>query len=123
MGNANSTSSQGLHSKSAVTSTLNPVVRWETYPLHTLGLFAKLAGCAKFSKFDLAQAYQQVTLDSETSDVLIITTRGELFWVKRLQFGVAVAVTIFQKCMEELSQALEGMSFPRRHPGPVFWKH
>ncbi|XP_042147460.1 uncharacterized protein K02A2.6-like [Ixodes scapularis] len=91
-------------------STVNPVVRWESYPLPTPEeLFAKLAGCARFSKLDLDQAYLQLTVDSETADLLTITTHRGLFRVTRLQFGVAVAVAIFQRYMEELLQGLEGV--------------
>ncbi|KAM7281410.1 uncharacterized protein ISCGN_005791, partial [Ixodes scapularis] len=91
-------------------STVNPVVRWESYPLPTPEeLFAKLAGCARFSKLDLDQAYLQLTVDSETAELLTITTHRGLFRVTRLQFGVAVAVAIFQRYMEELLQGLEGV--------------
>ncbi|XP_064479209.1 uncharacterized protein K02A2.6-like [Ornithodoros turicata] len=58
---------------------------------------------------DLGQAYQQLTVDKETADLLTITTHRELFRVTRLPFGVAVAVAIFQRYMEELLQGLDGV--------------
>lgn len=91
-------------------STLNPVIHWETYPLPTLEeLFAKLAGCSKFSKLDFDQAYQQLVVDNKTADLLTMSTHRGLFRVTRLQFGVAVAVAIFQRYMEELLQGIEGV--------------
>ncbi|XP_064475711.1 uncharacterized protein K02A2.6-like [Ornithodoros turicata] len=91
-------------------SSVNSVVRWETYPLPTPEeLFSKLSGCLVFSKLDLGQAYQQLTVDKETADLLTITTHRGLFRVTRLPFGVAVAVAIFQRYMEELLQGLDGV--------------
>nr|XP_050024971.1 uncharacterized protein K02A2.6-like [Dermacentor andersoni] len=91
-------------------STINRVVQWETYPLPTPEqLFARLAGCSKFSRLDLGQAYQQKTVDEETADLLTVTTHRGLFRVTRLQFGVAVAVAIFQRYMEELLHGIDGV--------------
>ncbi|XP_064476854.1 uncharacterized protein K02A2.6-like [Ornithodoros turicata] len=91
-------------------SSVNPVVRWETYPLPTPEeLFSKLSCCSLFSKLDLGQAYQQLTVDKETADLLTITTHRGLFRVTRLPFGVGVAVAIFQRYMEELLQGLDGV--------------
>ncbi|XP_049520471.1 uncharacterized protein K02A2.6-like [Dermacentor silvarum] len=79
-------------------STLNPVIHWETYPLPTPEeLFAKLAGFSKFSKLDFDQAYQQLVVDDKTADLLTMSPHLGLFRVMRLQFGVAVAVAIFQR--------------------------
>nr|XP_050035646.1 uncharacterized protein K02A2.6-like [Dermacentor andersoni] len=90
-------------------STVNRVAQWETYPLPTPEqLFARLAGCSKFSRLDLGQAYQQKTVDEETADLLTVTTHRGLFRVTRLQFGVAVAVAIFQRYMEELLHGIDG---------------
>ncbi|XP_075550349.1 uncharacterized protein LOC142583754 [Dermacentor variabilis] len=91
-------------------STVNRVVQWETYPLPTPEqLFARLAGCSKFSKLDLGQAYQQKTVDEETADLLTVTTHRGLFRVTRLQFGGALAVAIFQRYMEELLHGIDGV--------------
>lgn len=90
--------------------TLNPVVKWETYPLPTPEqLLARLGGCSVFSRLDLDQAYQQLSVDEDTAMLLTVTTHKGLFKVTRLQFGVAVAVAIFQRYMEELLSGLEGV--------------
>lgn len=90
--------------------TLNPVVKWETYPLPTPEqLLARLGGCAVFSRLDLDQAYQQLCVDEDTAMLQTVTTHKGLFKVTRLQFGVAVAVAIFQRYMEGLLNGLEGV--------------
>lgn len=87
--------------------TVNPALQWETYPLPTTEqLFANLAGCKVFSRLDLDQAYQQLTVDDETADLLTVNTHRGLFRVTRLPFGVATAVAIFQRYMEELLAGL-----------------
>ncbi|XP_037505003.1 uncharacterized protein K02A2.6-like [Rhipicephalus sanguineus] len=90
--------------------TLNPVVKWETYPLPTPEqLLARVGGCAVFSRLDLDQAYQQLCVDEDTAMLQTVTSHKGLFKVTRLQFGVAVAVAIFQRYMEGLLNGLEGV--------------
>ncbi|XP_037503769.1 uncharacterized protein K02A2.6-like [Rhipicephalus sanguineus] len=61
------------------------------------------------SRLDLDQAYQQLCVDEDTAMLQTVTTHKGLFKVTRLQFGVAVAVAIFQRYMEGLLNGLEGV--------------
>ncbi|XP_042142281.1 uncharacterized protein K02A2.6-like [Ixodes scapularis] len=91
-------------------STVNKAVKWECYPLPTPEqLLSNLAGCRRFTQLDLAQAYQQLTVDDESAKLFTITTHKGLFKVNRLPFGVSVAVAIFQRYMEELLAGIEGV--------------
>ena len=70
----------------------------DNYPLpKTEDLFASLNGGEKFTKLDLAHAYQQVMLESESRKLLTINTHRGLFEPSRLQFGVHSATGIFQR--------------------------
>lgn len=63
-----------------------------------------------FSRLDLDQAYQQLCVDEDTAMLQTVTTHKGLFKVTRLQFGVAVAVAIFKRYMEGLSNGLEELA-------------
>ena len=54
-----------------------------------------LHGGEKFTKLDLAHAYQQLLLDEESRKVLTGNTHRGLFEPTRLQFGVNSATCIF----------------------------
>ena len=67
------------------------------YPVpKTEDLLATLNEGQKCFKLDLSQAYQQLTLDSKSREILTINTHKDLFQPKRLQFGVHSAAGIFQ---------------------------
>ena len=59
--------------------------------------FARLAGCKRFTKLNLCQAYLQLTLDEELQSVTTVNTIKGLFKFKRLPIGIASASAIFQK--------------------------
>lgn len=83
--------------------TVNQVSRLEQYPIPKLeDLFEKLTGGEKFSKLDLSQAYQQVTLDEASKPYVTINTHKGLFQVNCLPFGVSSSPAIFQRMMEGL---------------------
>ena len=65
-------------------------------------MFARLAGCKRFMKIDLSQAYLQLTLDEESQSVTTINTIMGLFIFKSLPFGIASASAIFQRTIESL---------------------
>lgn len=63
--------------------TLNKVAKLETYPLPRVNdLFASLSGGKSFSKLDLAQAYQQVVLETESRKYLTVNTHKGLYTYK-----------------------------------------
>lgn len=65
-------------------------------------ILATLAGAKIFGKLDLALAYQQLPVDEATADTQTIVTHRGVFKVKRLQFGVSFAPSIFQNLMDLL---------------------
>jgi len=74
-----------------------------TYPLPTVSeVLSTVSGGTLFSKLDLSEAYLQLPVDDPTSELLTLNTHKGLFRVKRLPFGVSVAVSVFQKRMEEV---------------------
>ena len=83
--------------------TINQVALVDTYPLPLVqDIFASLANGKSFTKLDLAHAYQQLPLDSDSRLYMTINTHRGLFQYTRLPFGVAAAPAIFQRMMESL---------------------
>ena len=73
----------------------------DPYPLPRIeDLFARLAGGTKFSKLDIAYAYQQIPLAEESKASVTINTHKGLYRYNRLPFGVHSAPAIFQRAME-----------------------
>ena len=82
--------------------TVNREAICDSYPLPTPDdIFATLHGGKKFSKLDLAGAYQQLVLDEQSREVLTINTHKGLFQPTRLQYGVHSATAIFQREMDQ----------------------
>ena len=55
-----------------------------------------------FTKLDLSQAYQQVSLAEESRKYVVINTHRGLFRYNRMPFGVSSAPGVFQRVMENL---------------------
>ena len=73
---------------------INQALDVDQYPLPgPEDLFVTLAGGNKFTKLDLSQAYQQLTLDE---NLVTINTHRGLYRYNRLPFGVASAPALFQ---------------------------
>ena len=91
--------------------TVNQASKTDTYPLPVIeDMLASLAGGTAFSKFDLAQAYQQVVLDDESKSIATITTYKGLYRVNRLPFGVASTPSMFQRIIENIARATWSVS-------------
>lgn len=87
--------------------TINPALDIDQYPLpNPTTLFASLAGGKKFTKLDLAQAYQQLLLEEESKGYTTITTHQGMYCYTRLPFGIASAPAIFQRTMDTVLQGL-----------------
>ena len=81
--------------------TLNQVCIVDQYPLPRIeDMFAMLAGGQKFTKINLTQAYDQLTLDEKSRPYTTINTSKGLYQFKRMPFGVASATAIFQRTIE-----------------------
>ena len=86
-------------------TTVNKASRLDNYPIPKVeDLFAKLQGGAVFTKLDMSQAYQQLSLDEESKQYVVVNTHKGLYRFNRLPFGVSSAPGIFQRAMESLLQ-------------------
>ena len=72
-------------------------------------LFASFAGGQRFSKLDLARAYQQLKLDEESKKFIVINTQKGLFQYNRLPFGVLAAPAIFQRTIEGVLRGISNI--------------
>lgn len=91
--------------------TVNLDVEPDKYPLPRIEeLFAKLAGGSKFTKLDLSQAYSQIPLDESSQQICTVNTSKGLLRYARLPFGIAPAVGIFQRHMDNLLQGIPGVA-------------
>jgi len=85
--------------------TINPQLLVDKYPLpRPEDHMACLAGGKKFSKLDLSQAYQQVTLDQNSCKYVTINTVKRLYQYTRLPFSIASAPSIFQRIINTMLQ-------------------
>ena len=90
--------------------TVNKVLDVDQYPLlKPDDLFATLAGGDKFSKMDLASAYQQMELDDESQEMVTLNTHHGLYRPVRMPFGIANAPAIFQNVMDQVLHGLKGV--------------
>ena len=75
----------------------------DKYPIPKIeDLFVQVAGGKAFSKLDLSQAYQQVSLAEESRKYVVINTHRGLFRYNIMPFGVSSAPGVFQRVMENL---------------------
>ncbi|KAK3751535.1 hypothetical protein QZH41_019421, partial [Actinostola sp. cb2023] len=87
--------------------TVNQVSKLDNYPIpKTEDLLATLGGGNKFTKLDMSQAYQQMTLDEQSKSYTTINTHKGLYQYNRLPFGISSAPGIFQRTMESLLQGI-----------------
>ena len=87
--------------------TVNPLSKLDRYPIPKVeDLFARLGKGKLFSKLDLNQAYQQLTLDEDSKKYVVINTHRGLFCYMRLPFGIASVPGIFQRVIESLLQGI-----------------
>ena len=89
--------------------TINKCSDLEQYPIPTFDeLLHKLKSGVKDTKLDLSQAYHQLELAPESRKYTTINTTKGLYQYNRLKFGINSAVSIFQRTMENVLQALPG---------------
>ena len=88
---------------------LNLAIRREHYTIPVLSeLTPQLKGAKFFSKFDVKHGFLHIKLDEESS---LLTTFNSPFgryrW-NRLPFGLKSSPEVFQKCMHQLLEGLQG---------------
>ncbi|XP_055701801.1 uncharacterized protein K02A2.6-like [Phlebotomus papatasi] len=90
--------------------TINPELIVDKHPLPTTEeLFADMAGGEKFSKLDLSQAYLQMEVRQEDRELLTLNTHKGLYQPTRMMYGVASAVAIWQRMMENELRDIPGV--------------
>ena len=88
---------------------VNPQLKTVSPPnINIDDILADLAGGVKFSKLDLANAYNQMEVSEESREYLTIATRIGLFRQNRLVFGIT-APAIWQNAIEKVLQGLPGV--------------
>ncbi|GBN43135.1 Retrovirus-related Pol polyprotein from transposon opus [Araneus ventricosus] len=77
------------------------------YPIPSVNhILANLANRKFFAKIDLAQAYLQLRVGDASGEAQTIVTGKEAFKVNRLQFGVNVALGLFQNFRKGLLKGI-----------------
>ncbi|KAJ1521844.1 hypothetical protein ONE63_003479 [Megalurothrips usitatus] len=90
-------------------STVNKALRADLYRMPTVTeVLTKVGEGRWFAEIDLEEAYAQIPVDEPTGMLLAVNTTKGLFRATRLQFGVNVATSVFQRIMDGLLGALEG---------------
>ncbi|XP_059621313.1 uncharacterized protein K02A2.6-like [Phlebotomus argentipes] len=90
--------------------TLNPELVIDQHPLPTIDeLFADMAGGEKFTKLDLSQAYLQLEVRESDRELLTLSTHLGLYEPTRLMYGVASAVAVWQRLMENELKDIPGV--------------
>jgi len=88
--------------------TVHPHFNIPCYPILLPGdVFHKLRGGQKYTKLDLTNAYQQLTLDEESQKFVTINTHRGLNRYTRLPFGIASSAAVFQRTMDVILQGLD----------------
>ena len=87
---------------------LNDCLKEINHPLPTTEeILANLNGGRIFSKLDLSEAYLQIPKKEKFAGLSTINTHMGLFKIYRLQYGIKVAQTIFQKMMDTMLADLD----------------
>ncbi|CDW60275.1 Reverse transcriptase family protein [Trichuris trichiura] len=71
---------------------------------------SNLAGGQVFAKIDMAQAYLQLIVGNSSAEAQMSITHHGAFKIKRLQFGVSIALRIFQQVMDEALNSVPGVT-------------
>ena len=91
-------------------TTVNPQLKTVSLPnINIDNILADLAGGVKFSKLDLANAYNKMEVSEESREYLTIATHNGLFQQNRLVFGITTAPAIWQNAIEKVLQGLPGV--------------
>ncbi len=88
--------------------TLNPCLQVPQYPLSRVeDCMQAMNGGEKFSKIDLAQAYNHIKFAEDSMNMTTISTHKGLFRWRRLPYGIASSPAIFHRTINQILQGLE----------------
>ncbi|KAK7878469.1 hypothetical protein WMY93_034308 [Mugilogobius chulae] len=89
---------------------LNKAIKREHYPLRTVEeVVAEMPNAKIFSVLDANHGFWQIQLDEESSRLCTFNTPYGRYRFKRLPFGVSSAPEVFQKCIAQRLEDLEGV--------------
>ena len=87
---------------------VNPLLEVDQYPIPTPEqLFTALAGGEKFTRLDLANAYQQIPLDMISRDQVTLHTHQGLYRYQILPYSIASTPVIFQQIIEQVLAGID----------------
>ena len=89
---------------------LNKAILREHYPLPTIeDIATRLHGAKVFTLLDVSKGFWHVLLDAPSSFLTTFHTPfGQYRW-KKMPFGISSALEVFQHCMHELIEGLQGV--------------
>lgn len=88
---------------------LNKAIKREHYPLRTLEeIVAEMPNAKVFSVLDANHGFWQVQLDEDSSKLCTFNTPFGRYWL-RLPFGIVSAPEVFQKCIAQRLEDLDGV--------------
>lgn len=89
---------------------LNDAVETNSYPVPDPdSLFTQMANKSVYSHIDLSDAYLQIPVDKESSQLLTINTPRGLFNVNRLPPGIRIASGAFQETVDTMLHGIPGV--------------
>ena len=87
----------------------NKAIQRERFPLPNIDeTLEQMNGASVFSKLDLAQAFHQVELESDSRYITTFATNNGLYRYKRLFFGVNSAPETYQRIIQQVIQDIPG---------------
>ena len=90
--------------------TINPQFEVDEYPLPCIEkIYASLDGGTLFSVLDLLHTYLQMEVEEHSGPFLTINTIRGLYQYQRLPYGVASALAICQRAMDQILQGIPGV--------------
>ena len=87
----------------------NLAVKRERFPIPTIAeILQDLNQSCVFSKLDLRMGYHQIELHQESREITTFATHKGLYRDKCLMMGINCAPEMYQKCIQQLIQNIEG---------------
>ena len=87
----------------------NLAVKRERFPIPTIDeILQDLNQSCVFSKLDLRMGYHQLELHPESREIITFATYKGLYRYKHLMMGINCAPEMYQKCIQQLIQNIEG---------------